>query len=359
MYKITFCITTYNRVEKLSTCINSVLEQDMDPFEYELIVVDDCSTDNTSKYLDDVISANPNHNIRYIRLEKNSGNASTPRNVAINNAHGEYIIFIDSDDYISANTARHIMDFSNEYSPDIIYLKYGSGENLGGAKGFSSNGTIVDADIIDNALLYSLSVQKAFKLSEIKRLNLNFDKNIKVGEDMLFTTEFLFNTQKHSILADDEYYFLEHHKNARLTDGIGVSISDTFYNYIRIMKLIDTGSSKDQVYKDKAAARFIHRILTVGRGANKYYLEAGYETAKVEEFYIHMKLLLDTSFPQTKDKYLAKQYQNIILSMREGTLLGNRLALDIVHLKNIVSYQDKKINQLERNVNNLLEKLNN
>lgn len=92
---ITVYIPTYNRIKLLKRAIESVLKQTYDNFE--IIVVDDNSNDGTQEYLKEI--AVNNKKIRYFFKKENSG-ACISRNIAINNAKGEYITGLDDDDYM-------------------------------------------------------------------------------------------------------------------------------------------------------------------------------------------------------------------------------------------------------------------
>ena len=90
--KISVIIPTFNRAHLLPKSIKSVLNQTYGNFE--LIVADDASQDHT----DMVVKAFDDARIRYIRLDKNSGTSSVPRNQALKIARGNYMAFQDSDD---------------------------------------------------------------------------------------------------------------------------------------------------------------------------------------------------------------------------------------------------------------------
>lgn len=343
--KISLCITTYNRAERVVKCIESAVNQTMDNDDYEIIIVDDASTDNTKNLVQNIKIKYPENNIKFILLDKNTGNASIPRNTAIHHAKGEYILFIDSDDYINEHTAVNAYEFAKENNSDIVYLKFGLGSDFGNVpKAFSSKGTLKNADIIDNRLLFSLSAQKLFKLSEIKRLNLKFDPEVTIGEDMLFTVEFLFNTKVHSVLADQDYYIFVHHNSDRLTSS-KVNIQDSFSNYQRILKLISEGTYKNEDYRARASARFMHRTLSSGRGGNKYYLKPGCPKKSTDEFYKEFQQLLE-GFPIEWDKFLSQQYKNEIFALRTGDLLGQRLSIDVYDLKMNNKQNEKNIQTL-------------
>lgn len=91
---ITVCITTYNRAQLLVNAVQSVLSQTFNDFE--LIIVDDASSDNTKQIVNNDI-LNKDVRIQYIRHENNKGLAAA-RNTAIFNAKGKFFTFIDDDD---------------------------------------------------------------------------------------------------------------------------------------------------------------------------------------------------------------------------------------------------------------------
>lgn len=92
---ISVIIPTYNRSHLIPKAINSVKNQTFK--DVEIIVIDDCSTDNTESVVRNLLSPNDT----YIKLDKNSGSSVIPRNEGIRRAKGEYICLLDSDDYIS------------------------------------------------------------------------------------------------------------------------------------------------------------------------------------------------------------------------------------------------------------------
>jgi glycosyltransferase involved in cell wall biosynthesis len=90
---VSVIIPTYNRAHFLSEAIQSVLDQTHRDFE--IIVIDDSSTDNT----EEVVKGFGDERVRYIQFEKNSGSSTVPRATGINAVEDEYIALLDSDDY--------------------------------------------------------------------------------------------------------------------------------------------------------------------------------------------------------------------------------------------------------------------
>ena len=104
---VSVVIPTYNRAATLGRAIRSALEQDYAPLE--IVVVDDCSSDGTTAIL-----AEFGDSIRVLRHRDNCG-ASNSRNTGIDGARGEYIAFLDSDDYWRNDKTSSQMAFMREH----------------------------------------------------------------------------------------------------------------------------------------------------------------------------------------------------------------------------------------------------
>lgn len=113
---ISVIIPTYNRGRLILDSVNSVLNQTYK--NIELIVVDDCSTDDTEQILKSLNDCRLN----YLRLEKNSG-ACVARNRGIEVASGEYLAFNDSDDLWIPEKLNCQLDFLNKNSADVVLCK--------------------------------------------------------------------------------------------------------------------------------------------------------------------------------------------------------------------------------------------
>ena len=94
MISVSVIIPTYNAAETIVCTIKSVTDQEYPP--KEILVVDDCSTDNTLIELDKLTKIIPN--LRIIKTERNFGGPAGPRNIGVRNATSEYVAFLDSDD---------------------------------------------------------------------------------------------------------------------------------------------------------------------------------------------------------------------------------------------------------------------
>lgn len=104
--KATVAICTYNRAYDLSESVHSAIQQHAE-FEYEIIVIDNNSTDDTAKLVQEIRAGEGGDRVKYV-LEKTPG-LSAARNRAIREARGEYILFLDDDAIASPLWIQHIV----------------------------------------------------------------------------------------------------------------------------------------------------------------------------------------------------------------------------------------------------------
>ncbi|MGO4549196.1 glycosyltransferase [Paenibacillus sp. 2TAB23] len=113
--KVTVAICTHNRAKDTGEAIESVLVQNYEPEQIEIVVIDNRSTDNTAEVVGSLARLHGSR-VRYV-LENKLG-LSVARNRAIKEAKGEYILFLDDDALASPGWVRHIVEVF-ESSPDI------------------------------------------------------------------------------------------------------------------------------------------------------------------------------------------------------------------------------------------------
>ena len=111
---LTAAVPVYNVEKYLKRCIDSLIKNRIN--NYEILLVDDGSQDNSGNICDEYAAK-----YDYIRVihQQNKGLAEV-RNVCIEQATGEYISFIDSDDFITDNTYSHLMNLIYKYNADIL-----------------------------------------------------------------------------------------------------------------------------------------------------------------------------------------------------------------------------------------------
>lgn len=117
--KLSVVVAMYNVDKYINQCINSLLDQNLPAEVYEIILVDDGSTDKTYSIAKQY--SDKNSNISLVS-QKNMG-VSTARNSGLNIASGEYIYFVDSDDYILQDSLGELLKVCHQFELDIIEFK--------------------------------------------------------------------------------------------------------------------------------------------------------------------------------------------------------------------------------------------
>lgn len=117
MKKVSIIIPMHNSSEHIEECIDSVLNQTYK--DIEIIVVDDKSSDNSAE----IVENKKNNRIKIIKLSENVG-AARARNMGIDSATGEYICFLDSDDYWKLDKLEKQVDFIEKNNYTFIYSGY-------------------------------------------------------------------------------------------------------------------------------------------------------------------------------------------------------------------------------------------
>ena len=179
---ISVIICTYNRVKLIKRAIDSVLMQKVD-VPFEIIIVDDASTDNTEKVIKDI----NDRRIRYLKQDKNKGYAAA-LNLALLSAQGEYISILDSDDeYLKGRLQRH-MNLLRSLKDDIgmVFSNYcinGNSRNIKVSKKQRSGFVTIDKNF--PASVFTQPSNWMFRKKIIEKTGL-FDEFLKRNQDTDF-----------------------------------------------------------------------------------------------------------------------------------------------------------------------------
>lgn len=218
--KISVIIPIYNVEQYLRKCIDSVLNQHFE--KLEIILVDDESPDSCPQICDEYAASFPN--IKVIH-KKNQG-LGMARNSGLSIASGEYVTFLDSDDFLECDAYKRIYMFAVQNQLDICFFRH---------QRVTENGAVIKLDTplettifqgktqVNDFLLdligripnkpssrISVSVCMAlFKLEIIKKYNLHFEsERVIASEDLIFHSQFLSHVSKIGVLPDVYYNYL-------------------------------------------------------------------------------------------------------------------------------------------------------
>ena len=118
---VSVVISMYNSARFISQTLESLLAQTLKNFE--VVIVDDCSADNSVEIVESFMNKFAAEGIRLhlIGLPKNSGTPSLPRNIGIQFACGEYVAFLDSDDFLTETALEELATLAEEYQADVVH----------------------------------------------------------------------------------------------------------------------------------------------------------------------------------------------------------------------------------------------
>ena len=119
---VSVVIPMYNAEKYLAVCLESLLIQTFTDFE--VIVVDDCSTDNSCAVAESYLEKFGGR-LKILTLEENTGTPGLPRNVGLEFSQGEYICFVDADDLLVDDALKTFYQFAEDYRADVVYTEAG------------------------------------------------------------------------------------------------------------------------------------------------------------------------------------------------------------------------------------------
>jgi len=190
LHKVSIVITIYNREKYLKDCVCSLFEQTLDDIEY--LFIDDASTDHSLAILKDLVNSYPikKKYVKIICLEKNQGRAVV-RQMGIDNATGEYIIHVDSDDWVDKDMMELLYVKAKETDADIVGCnvthEYGKSQRI-----FKqSYADDMDENIrrLLNGKIFPSLCTSLTRTDLIRNHNVLFPQGIDTGEDLLFNLQ--------------------------------------------------------------------------------------------------------------------------------------------------------------------------
>lgn len=200
--KISIIVPVYNVEDYLKRCVDSILNQSYK--NLEIILVNDGSLDNSGLMCDEF----KKKDARIKVVHQKNGGLSAARNTGLKNTTGDFVSFIDSDDWIELDMYKEMVHYATKHKLDIVEcdIQYTSNEKIKTEPKFLiENQEEAALRIIDNRF-FSVC-RRIYKFQLIK--DMNFIKNY-IYEDMLFTSELLCKIQKIGYINKPFYnYFIE------------------------------------------------------------------------------------------------------------------------------------------------------
>ena len=236
MEKISVIIPVYNGERYLNECIDSIVNQTYS--NLEIIIVNDGSQDKTDEICLEYAKADD----RICYIKKSNAGVSSARNFGIENATGEYIAFIDADDYIASNYFEKLYDALKNTQSEIAFSKYFWDKQtkiIPQKEKFLISCEVNTNDRKFNKLLKHFFINKnnihgsccrcLFESKIIKTLK--FSEELKYSEDLLFLIK-CFQTSRKIAVVDEYLYFYRIHKGSATNNFI----EGLLENYLHLIR---------------------------------------------------------------------------------------------------------------------------
>ena len=200
--KISVIVPVYNTEKYLHRCIDSILSQTFTDFE--LLLINDGSKDSSGAICDEY--AAKDNRVRV--FHKENGGVSSARNLGLDNAQGEWIAFVDSDDYMFPDMLERMLSALELKKSDIVIC--GTTETGGGYwkpiadRDYSIEELKTDFVYILHTELLSPVWCKIYSRDKIG--DIRFKNDVSFGEDLMFNLQYLAICEKISFLEDSPFY---------------------------------------------------------------------------------------------------------------------------------------------------------
>lgn len=241
--KVSVIVPVYNVAMYLRKCLDSLINQTLK--EMEIIIVNDGSTDDSQIIIDEY--KNKYRNIK--SYYKNNGGLSDARNYGLKYALGEYVGFVDSDDYVDITMFEKMYNLAKKENSDLVTSNfYWVYPNKTVEDIQDENKTIEDLML----LIRVMACNKLIKKKIIDKYDLTFPIGLRY-EDIYFTYTLLPHINKVSFLNESMYYYIQ--RDSSIINNQNEKVRDIFLIFEKIVKYY---KEKKMYEKNKEILEYLH-----------------------------------------------------------------------------------------------------
>lgn len=279
MKKISIIVPVYNVEKDIRKCVNSIILQTYK--EWELWLVDDGSGDNSPLLCDEFAASDERINV----IHKKNGGVSLARNTGMEKAEGDYVLFVDSDDYLEADALEKLMKEAENENADMVicgfcYRIIDNGSCIANAPShyFAGNNSELLKQCFTEMFkkdLFNPPWNKLIKRAVIEQSGVKFNEEISILEDLSFSIQILGKCEKIVVLPDILYNYV-----FKSQDNL---VNKFHANFLEALKYLDSrlteyilSNSADALIKVQQEF-FVKKIFAYLR---KVYTDSGYDNKR-------------------------------------------------------------------------------
>lgn len=293
-YKVSVIVPVYNAEEYIGATLDSIINQDFN--SYEIIVVDDGSTDQSPEIISEKLTKST---ADYRIIRQDNAGVSSARNRGMQEATGEYLVFIDADDYVTGNHLSELYNGETDFSM-VQFIKK-ENDKLSTPHRFSTESMTCD-EFIKKELRMEMPFnfwQLMYKASIIKENSIRFNPNLIYGEDIDFALRALLYGDEVAISNEATYYYIQHSQSA---------IKTSEYRRFEVIEIFENLAEfyRSQGRDDLARLMVTSRIPKAIFGNMNYFFYNDYDFDEVLSKMKEMDLLDKLSKFEGDNKFKSK-----------------------------------------------------
>jgi glycosyltransferase involved in cell wall biosynthesis len=264
--KVSVVIPVWNPGRFIDRCIESLLAQTMPPGEFEVLFMDDGSTDGTEDRLDKLAAEHPHVVVHHL---ENSGWPGKPRNVGIERAAGDYVLFMDNDDALGPEALERMHALGARNESDIVIGKVVS--NFRPVPHQLLRTTVERCTVRDAPLFESLTPHKMFRRQFLLDHGIRYPEGKRRLEDQLIMAQAYFPAKVVSIVGDYVCYYYLKREDGTNAGSERIDPKSYYDNLREVLDVVEANTEPGE-FRNSVLRRF-YRTEMLGRVGGKRMLK--------------------------------------------------------------------------------------
>lgn len=260
---ISVIIPVYNAAPYLRRCVDSLLSQTF--HDFELILVDDGSKDGSGEMCEEYVNEDTEKGVRVVAIHQSNAGVSTTRNRGMEAAKGQYISFVDADDWVEPCFLQAFAE-EVEKHPNVDCVVQGfynhEGQGIAWPEAYYSTAEELCSHLfeLEQRQLIGYVWNKLFRLALIQQHHLCFDANIPIGEDGIFVMSFLNHAASLATISHVGYYYVFNGEKTYPFTAFNKRL-DCYYDLLCSMKSMSSEVRNSFLLKEFRFSLYVLHVL--------------------------------------------------------------------------------------------------